>query len=288
MVERPGDRSSDSIEPDDGNQPELDPKQLHEQLVEAIGVSEHWTDELISPSVWDANRWDDRYVATLRVLGRILYQLQKKKDGVEARIAWDEGWITGIDRDVAPMEYHSSTALADKIEHSIREVTAVFAESPEWRTISCDLKEARRLKDDLLADLYARHPPAKDTKKARIRSLVDAGLDLYADKRALAGLTETSKQYVNSIRNNRGGDAEPRDIDKTDVRIRDNDRCVKCGCSPEQEHFHHIIPPRAGGGRDPENIALLCVDCHLAAHGGHFGKSPIYDTTDEFWEWTRK
>ena len=286
MVDWSNDSSPSSTEISDEMEQQLDLEALHHEIVERIGVSDVWRDELVPPSNWAGEDWDKRFFATLYVLGKILYRLDREKYRLEARIAWDQNWITGLDRAGAPMNYHSPTALADKVEESIREITAEFADHEKWRLVTRDLEQARRLKDDLVADLYATYPPAKDTKKARIQSLVDAGFGLWAEKRALAGLTETSKDYVNSIRNNRGGEAEPREMEKTEVHIRDNGRCVRCGCIPDQDQFHHIIPPREGGSGDPDNIALLCMGCHLAAHGGHFASPPIYDTKDEFWEWT--
>lgn len=31
-------------------------------------------------------------------------------------------------------------------------------------------------------------------------------------------------------------------------------------------HVHHVVPIAAGGAHAPANLALLCRDCHRAAH----------------------
>ncbi|MFB6186802.1 MAG: HNH endonuclease, partial [Halobacteriaceae archaeon] len=56
--------------------------------------------------------------------------------------------------------------------------------------------------------------------------------------------------------------------------------CVRCGTSDRIE-LHHIIP----GESKPENLAVLCRDCHEVAHQGDFYTADLaYETRDEFWE----
>lgn len=43
-------------------------------------------------------------------------------------------------------------------------------------------------------------------------------------------------------------------------------RCEKCGAFPKQIHGHHIIPLRKGGQNTPENMLLLCAECHTLEH----------------------
>lgn len=42
---------------------------------------------------------------------------------------------------------------------------------------------------------------------------------------------------------------------------RDNNSCTQCGSS-ENLHAHHIIPRRAGGVDELENLVTLCAKCH--------------------------
>jgi len=52
------------------------------------------------------------------------------------------------------------------------------------------------------------------------------------------------------------------------VSFRDNYRCQKCGKKGQQRH--HVIPKSMYGPDSPNNIILLCVECHdeveIAAH----------------------
>lgn len=47
---------------------------------------------------------------------------------------------------------------------------------------------------------------------------------------------------------------------------RDSHQCRNCGKESNLE-AHHIVPIEAGGTNDLSNIATLCRDCHLKAHG---------------------
>ena len=59
--------------------------------------------------------------------------------------------------------------------------------------------------------------------------------------------------------------------------------CVRCHTNTDLE-VHHIIPVRNGGKPDEENLAVLCQNCHLEAHGGSWN-GVRYETRDEFWSW---
>jgi hypothetical protein len=262
----------------------LDLEAIHSRLLDDIPVSTQWQKELVAPSTSSKERLNS-HLATLYVLGRILYQLDRHKYRLEAKLAWDSDWISGCDRGLAPTEYYSITALAEKIPESTREITATFADSSDWRLICGDMWRGREFRDEVISDIYASYPPAKDSKRGRIKALDRAGFHLAADKRAIAGLTDSDKEYVSSIWNKRGGEAEASEHDRRHVLERDGWECVRCNTVPESEQIHHIIPPRQGGGSDGENLALLCMDCHLDAHEGWFANPPIYDSREEFWEW---
>ena len=45
-----------------------------------------------------------------------------------------------------------------------------------------------------------------------------------------------------------------------------NRTCQKCGKSWGTMHTHHIIPLTRGGDNSPENLTLLCEDCHEEQH----------------------
>lgn len=75
-----------------------------------------------------------------------------------------------------------------------------------------------------------------------------------------------------------GSESVPGDV-ADEVKTRDGERCVRCGSKKDVE-IHHIIP----GQSTPENLALLCRDCHREAHGEDFYSADlVYDTRDEFW-----
>lgn len=258
---------------------------LHFDILTRLELSEYSQEYLIKPMNWAEKPRENKFRATLYVLGKILNQLEAEKNRVEANIAWDQGWIDEESRDHAVSKYASLEALADENSESSREIAATLAESHEWHAIIRDLRKARLFRDDIIAEFFEQYPPEGATKRAKIQALQRGGFELWGDKKAIAGLTEASVGYVNSIRNNRGGDAEISKDDRAKVWRRDNGKCVRCGVEPDREQFHHIIPPRIGGNGDPENIAVLCYDCHLDAHNGDFPNLPRYDTKEEFWEW---
>lgn len=46
--------------------------------------------------------------------------------------------------------------------------------------------------------------------------------------------------------------------------------CKHCGCVADQLHKHHIVPKSRGGNDSPENLILLCLECHGKAHDVSF------------------
>lgn len=68
------------------------------------------------------------------------------------------------------------------------------------------------------------------------------------------------------------------------VLERDNGACVRCGeANGNALEIHHIIP----GESIERNLATLCQDCHLAAHGGAYGDGVPYESRQDFWDqWT--
>lgn len=49
---------------------------------------------------------------------------------------------------------------------------------------------------------------------------------------------------------------------------RDGGCCVLCGGHvPEGTKFHHVIFKSHGGADTEENGVMLCMDCHIKAHG---------------------
>ncbi len=53
------------------------------------------------------------------------------------------------------------------------------------------------------------------------------------------------------------------------VHERDRSQCVNCGASGPDVTLdvHHIVPRGQGGSNRLSNLALLCRQCHDAAHG---------------------
>lgn len=76
-----------------------------------------------------------------------------------------------------------------------------------------------------------------------------------------------------------GSESIPEDIAK-EVKVRDDESCIRCGSARDIE-IHHIIP----GESTPDNLAILCRDCHSDAHAGGFYNSELaYKTRKEFWD----
>jgi len=53
---------------------------------------------------------------------------------------------------------------------------------------------------------------------------------------------------------------------RSEIRERDDNKCVWCGCD-EELHVHHMRPISAGGARlSNSNLVTLCQQCHVVAH----------------------
>ena len=48
--------------------------------------------------------------------------------------------------------------------------------------------------------------------------------------------------------------------------IANSDGCELCGCKNGSPILHHIIPVSKGGDNSPENIVVLCEECHKDFH----------------------
>lgn len=140
-----------------------------------------------------------------------------------------------------------------------------------------------------------------DTKKAEILEIFDFidNTGAVVQDRDIAEIVGCGKQYVKHLRLDRRSNGErsyfqssetvPENLKKK-VFSRDGDECVRCGKS-ENLVCHHIIPVKDGGDTQKDNLATLCNNCHLEAHGGSF-TNPLskmgYRTTDGFWNWVQK
>ena len=49
-------------------------------------------------------------------------------------------------------------------------------------------------------------------------------------------------------------------------------RCVGCGYTGDKLVLHHIVPTSLGGLDEPENIAILCYECHSKIHNLDIGE----------------
>ena len=63
------------------------------------------------------------------------------------------------------------------------------------------------------------------------------------------------------------------------VRDRAGNRCEYCGLSEGQSplaslHVEHVRPRKHGGGDDPANLALACIDCNLHKGSNVAGYDP--------------
>lgn len=73
---------------------------------------------------------------------------------------------------------------------------------------------------------------------------------------------------------------------RTDILERDDYECVRCGVPAYEQdlQLHHIIPKKAGGSDYDENLAHLCMKCHVKAHCGDFSLGKVsYGSIQEFW-----
>jgi 5-methylcytosine-specific restriction endonuclease McrA len=66
---------------------------------------------------------------------------------------------------------------------------------------------------------------------------------------------------------------------KRHVRRRARNRCEYCGLHQKYSplvplQIEHIIPKKHGGGDDPQNLALACIDCNLSKGSNLSGIDP--------------
>lgn len=54
------------------------------------------------------------------------------------------------------------------------------------------------------------------------------------------------------------------------VYDRDNNRCTRCDCTRAERVLTvaHIIPHASGGQYVPNNLRILCIDCHITSEIG--------------------
>ena len=55
------------------------------------------------------------------------------------------------------------------------------------------------------------------------------------------------------------------DLRRREILERDGYRCRECG-RPGRLEVDHVVPLKAGGSDDHDNLRALCKDCHLARH----------------------
>ena len=100
----------------------------------------------------------------------------------------------------------------------------------------------------------------------------------------IAEAVDSSRRYVYQVLSGQTewGRSDPVSATLRDqIRSRDNHRCIRCGTSENADlQIHHILP----GESTEANLATLCFDCHLDAHGGNFAGTTAYDSREEFWE----
>jgi len=51
--------------------------------------------------------------------------------------------------------------------------------------------------------------------------------------------------------------------------------CEWCGDDVDQPEVHHIVPRSEGGPNDPQNLIVLCPNCHRKADAGAISKSKL-------------
>ncbi|WP_336135244.1 HNH endonuclease [Natronomonas amylolytica] len=62
---------------------------------------------------------------------------------------------------------------------------------------------------------------------------------------------------------------------------RANRECEWCGEHVDSPDIHHIKPRAEGGPNDPENLIVLCPNCHRKADGGTISRSKLKYRVDE-------
>lgn len=64
--------------------------------------------------------------------------------------------------------------------------------------------------------------------------------------------------------------------------------CSDCGALRRFLHSHHIIPRSHGGSDEPDNLALICGNCHEDRHYGVYGGPALSRTRSHTPEAQRK
>lgn len=129
-----------------------------------------------------------------------------------------------------------------------------------------------------------------DTKKEQIKTLKSDFPRI--DRGIIARATGASPEYIRSFRMRDDGEIRHHRTNKStfsesvrnDVVNRDGESCVNCGSG--YDVVHHIIPASEGGEGEESNLACLCDECHLKAHGGQFDRGVPYEDREAFWTWT--
>lgn len=68
---------------------------------------------------------------------------------------------------------------------------------------------------------------------------------------------------------------------KGQVRKRDKRKCQACGTKGVE--VHHIVPLSKGGSDEPENLALMCSQCHDDADAGLLKFARTFRGTGRSW-----
>ncbi len=67
-----------------------------------------------------------------------------------------------------------------------------------------------------------------------------------------------------------------------EAHFRQDGRCADCGDTNTGLNAHHLKRQADGGSNNLNNIALLCDDCHYAAHNyGHY-RQPIQTSAKDY------
>lgn len=69
-------------------------------------------------------------------------------------------------------------------------------------------------------------------------------------------------------------------VEKHERRVKDlGARCMGCGYGEFVEclDLHHIVSKKKGGKDSPENLLLLCCNCHFAFHRGRIELSDLLE-----------
>lgn len=105
---------------------------------------------------------------------------------------------------------------------------------------------------------------------------------MVTEKAGLAEMFDTHMKYAANALSGRLFEVVGETCKKK-VKDRDGEQCVVCE-STDGLIYHHIIPVNEGGSGEPENVAILCSDCHRDAHPETW-EEVWYDSKQEFWGW---